>query len=455
MTLLALLLFSCQEAEAVGKAARFLVESQEQDGSWRTEIGESREPGMRIAVTALCAHALLAADPSPVSVESARKGLAFIRANLDALDGPFEANPSFNFNSWGVCFGLIHLHGLSKRWPGPKPDIQSIIDSLVKKAEKTQLPCGGWTYLKKTRSGGDVKDGSVSFLTASMIEGLLRWKGEGHKGAEKLLPRAVADLEKILGTKDGLPYSHEGDYNAGLGGDHALRTVQGRLTLLEAGKGTPDALEESLALFFKARGDFEKLRNTYAHTPPTMIAGYYYYFGHLHVARAIRRLGRDPADRAGLVRRTFLKEQLEDGSWKDVEAGGKSCGTAMVLLALDELGTILWRAPVDEALKAAKEESKPVLVFLSDGKKEGAETEKAMREPPVLELLQQFACIRVAISKDDPVCKKTKITSGCAILVLDPKAEDPFEKPLKKWTGRRSAKPLREDLAKILKDWGK
>src|SRR5262245_42975406 len=94
-----------QEAEAVSKGVRQLIELQEQDGSWRTEIGESREPGMRIAVTALCIHALLASDPSPASVEAAKRGLDFIRSNLDSLDGPFDANPQFNFNIWGVALG--------------------------------------------------------------------------------------------------------------------------------------------------------------------------------------------------------------------------------------------------------------------------------------------------------------------------------------------------------------
>ena len=453
-TLAALLLG--QEAEAVSKGVRHLVENQEQDGSWRTGIGESQEPGMRIAVTALCIHALLGGDTSAATMESVRKGLAFIRENLDALDGPFDANPQFNFNIWGVGLGLVHLHGVSKRWPaagGPKPDLAKIVDALVKKAEKAQLPCGGWTYLKKTRDGAEVKDGSVSFLTATMIEGLQRWRGEGHKGAEKLLPRAVADLDRLLGTRDGLPYSHEGDYAAGLAGDHGLRTVQARLALLDAGKATPESLEESLALYFKARGDFEKLRNTYAHTPPSMIAGYYYYFGHLHVARAIRRLGRDPSDRAGWLRRTFLKEQLEDGSWIDVAAGGKSCGTAMALLALDELGTILWRATVEEAVKAGKEESKPVFVWFTDGKKDAADTEKAMRDPQVFELFSRFACVRVAVSKDDPHCKREKIAYGCAILVVDPKAEDPFAKPLRKWTGKRGPRTMKDDLSKVLKDW--
>ena len=164
-----------QEAEAVSKGARHLVESQDQDGSWSTGIGESREPGMRIAVTALCIHSLLAAEPAPAALESVKKGLAFIRDNLDSLDGPFDANPQFNYNIWGVGLGLVHLHGVSKRWPagaGPKPDLAKVIDALVKKAEKAQLPCGGWTYLKKSRDGADVKDGSVSFLTATMIEGL-------------------------------------------------------------------------------------------------------------------------------------------------------------------------------------------------------------------------------------------------------------------------------------------
>jgi hypothetical protein len=184
-----------------------------------------------------------------------------------------------------------------------------------------------------------------------------------------------------------------------------------------------------------------------------MIAGYYYYFGLLHVSRGLRRVGRDPADRSGVLRKLLLKEQLQDGSWKDVEAGGKSCGTALALLSLDELGTILWIATTDEAIAASKESARPVLVFLTDGKKDASDTEKAMRDPAVLELLQGFACVRVAIAKDDPVCRKTKITYGCAILVVDPRAEDPLDKPLKKWTGMKSAKKLKEDLGKTLKEW--
>jgi len=447
-----------QEAQAVTKGAHYLVESQDRDGSWYPEIGEGREPGMRIAVTALCMHALVASDPSAPSIESARRGLAFIKENLNSLDGPFEVNPQFNFNPWGVCFALIHLHGVSKRWPagaGAKLDLAAVIDSLVKKAEKTQLPCGGWTYLKKNEDGSTVKDGSVSFLTASMIEGLLRWKGEGHKLAEKLLPRAVADLEKILGTKEGLPYSHTGDYQAGVAQDHALRTVQARLALLEAGKGTPQNLEESVRNFFKVREQFEKLRNTYGHTPPTMIAGYYYYFGHLHVARAVRKLGLDTDGQGARLRSIFLKEQLEDGSWRDVAAGGKNCGTGMVLLSLDELGALPWRESLDVALKAAKEESKPLLVYFTDGRKDAADTEKALRDPTVRELLQSFACARIAIAKDEPACGKAKVTSGCALLILDAGVDDPFEKPLKKWTGKQGPKSLREGLAKALKDRAK
>jgi hypothetical protein len=451
-----LLIVLPQEGEAVRKGVRFLVESQDRDGSWSADIAETREPGMRIAITAVCLHALAVSDPSAALVEPAKKGLGFIRQNLNALDGPFEANPDFNFNAWGVSFGLVHLHGLAKRWPaaaGPKPDLMAMIDALIKKAEKTQLPCGGWTYLKRSREGGEVKDGSVSFLTASMIEGLLRWRGEGQKQPDKILPRAVADLERLIGMKEGVPYSHTGDYSASLSGDHALRTVQTRLALLDAGKGTAEALEESIGLYFKTREEFEKLRNTYAHTPPRMIAGYYYYFGLLHVSRALRRAGRDPGDRAALLRGNFLKEQLGDGSWKDVAAGGKSSGTAFALLSLGELGTLFWRPSLDDAITQAKAESKPVLLLLTDGKKEGAETEKAMREPALLEVLEKFACVRVEITRDEPVSKQTKVTHGCAILVLDPRAEHPLEKPVKKWTGRRSSKPLRIDLLKVLKDW--
>lgn len=435
------------EPDAIRAGVKHLLEAQQEDGSWKAEIGESAEPGMRIAVTALCMHALArSAGPEEASTPL-RRGLAFIEKNLDALDGPFESNPQFTFNPWGVAFGLSHLHGALARWPGAKPDVRKTVEALLAKAGKTQLACGGWTYLKKDQHGNPWKDGSVSFLSASMIDGLRRWKADGANVDDRMLERAVADLEKLTDAK-GAAYYHTGTYDIDAGRDGALRTVLARCVLAEAGKGTPEALQEALDALSKSREEYAKRRNVYAHDKEIGIAGYYWYFGLHSAARALRWRGRDPAGHSAWLKEALLREQLEDGAWKDVEAGGKSCGTAFALLALSDLKAMRWRT-IDEALASGKEQGKRVLVLFTDGKKEAQESEKALADPALGPLLDRFAAARVEIRKDDAACRKAGVSSGCALVVLDSALEDPWSKPVKKLTGRLKVAALKSDLEKL------
>lgn len=446
---------SAVEDDLVQRGLTFLLDAQQPDGSWRIELGESKEAGMRIAITAICMDALSRHPDNERCGEALRRGLEFIRKNVKALDSPFDVNPTFNFNLWGMAFGLSHLFEAVQRWPGQKPDVDETVRAMVKRAARFQLECGGWSYIKVDYDDDNAKSGSVSFLTAATLEGLLRWKSAGVSIDAGMIDRGVADLKQSFGQDDRLAYKHYGRYGAPGGGDSAGRSIQGRLVLHEAGVGSAEDVLAAVKTFFAERHEYVKTRTNRGHTPPTMIAGYYYYYVHHYAARALRLLTSDPGDCAKTLRQAFAEEQREDGSWMDTVSGGSTCGTAFVLIALDDLDSMAWMTSLDDALGKARESASPLLVLISDGKKTGKSLEDAFADASIVAMLGDFTCVKLVKDAKDPVRKRVGAGRTAAFLVVDPSAEDPFKKPLKRVKGKRKAPSISRTLKSALKTWEK
>jgi hypothetical protein len=440
------------QREAVQRGVEYLLKSQLEDGSWRNELGESQEPGMRVAITAMCMNALLRWSAKDERTQAAvARGLAFIRKNVGALDGPFSVNPQFNFNAWGTAYGMSHLFEAIERWPSSPPDVEKTVQTMVQRAARSQLPCGGWSYIKKDRQGKPWADGSVSFVTAAHIEGLLRWKRGGVEVDQALLDRALADLEKSIDPEGKLAYLHYKNYGIPGGRDSAGRTIQAQLALLEAGRSSEKALVKAVDAFFADRAEYVKVRKERGHSPTTKIAGYYYYYVHHYAARALRRLGRDPQGYADIMRKAFLEEQRTDGSWMDTVSCGTTCGTAFVLTAFDDLRSLTWRDSLEEALALAKGAGKPVLLFLTDGAGDARLLEASLGNAEVRELLGQFVCARHELAKKDPIGKRLGVRSGTALVVLNAGAADALAKPVAKLRGKRTPKSIIRELGRALK----
>ena len=295
-----------------------------------------------MAITAVALHALAACAGAEEGVRGQlERGVAALRrmAKERVLEDAKPAHDTFDFSPWGAAFGLVHADGLLRAWPGEAPDLDDLAKGWVAFAWKKQKACGGWHYR------ADAADGSVAVLTASMAEGLRAWERRGFAVDAKRLARGLEDLRRNRDRRGSAGYYHDGSYGstgaeAWTTPESAGRSVQAALALVDAGIEKPEALAAALRRF---TGEYRHLlaqRQVYAHTPPYMIAGYYYHFGVHFAARALGRAGLPEKERAAIRRlllHELLRHQEEDGSWIDSPAGGKPYATALALLSLREL----------------------------------------------------------------------------------------------------------------------
>jgi hypothetical protein len=195
-----------------------------------------------------------------------------------------------------------------------------------------------------------------------------------------------------------------------------------------------------------------KTRNSHAHADPHKIAGYYYYHSLYYAARALRRLGADAKGYVPKIVETLAKEQGSDGSWEDAPCGGKPYGTALGLLTLGALeGTLFpWLESAEAALEEGKAGGRPVLCFFADAGRDSADLERVLVGEELRATVGGFTCLKSAVRKEDPACRKAGVTSGPVVLVLDAREAEPWAKPLARLRGRRTAKVLQDELGRAL-----
>lgn len=107
----------------------------------------------------------------------------------------------------------------------------------------------------------------------------------------------------------------------------------------------------------------------------------------------------------------------------------------------------------DDASAQAKEAGKTVVLFFSNGKADAEALEAAIGDDLLKDLQEKFVWCKVKLDSKSDLCKKFKVSgsSQSVLMVVDPSVEKPEDKPLKKWSGKKSAKELKKDLEAILK----
>ena len=87
------------------------------------------------------------------------------------------------------------------------------------------------------------------------------------------------------------------------------------------------------------RGELDRVRN-YPYTHLTQLwnnAAYYWLFGHWYAMKAAREVGGKVCEKMNeIVVKALMLKRENDGTWLHHESFGKTCGTAMALLALGE-----------------------------------------------------------------------------------------------------------------------
>lgn len=202
---------------------------------------------------------------------------------------------------------------------------------------------GGWSYYP------DLGE-SMSFSTAAAMLALEDAISIGIAVPPEAL-KAAANIMESLRTDDPnhagvVSYHYRRSLNtAGLSGYNSdVRGALGRLALCElclwrAKRRDSAAVRRSLESWLKFRGELDRVRD-YPYTHLGQLwnnAGYYWLFGHWYAMTAARALGGDvaPLINAAVVKAVLAKRE-KDGTWHNHESFGRTCGTALALLALGE-----------------------------------------------------------------------------------------------------------------------
>jgi len=148
--------------------------------------------------------------------------------------------------------------------------------------------------------------------------------------------------------------------------------------------------------------------------------------------------------------RYFDPDGNEVGKMSDRSAGG-------MIKQINEIADKFNRAPKwaedqDKGFDAARADGKPAIVYFGDASPKSQMSEKAFGELPLAELLGKFVWIKKSMDWKSDDAKKLGV-SGPALWVVDPKAEDPFAKPLKKLGLPKAGAALKGELGPILKSW--
>ncbi|MCY2960889.1 MAG: terpene cyclase/mutase family protein [Planctomycetota bacterium] len=309
-------------------------------------VGGEIPIGYRIGGTAIAATALIEAaggEPDAPARAAIAAGLDFVlEAIRDPLMGPaFEKG--YDVRGWGHAYALGFLLRLRDARLVPKErsqEVEEAIDMLVARIQETEIGGrGGWNY---SRPSGDDSDPST-FMTAPTLLVLFEARRQGEAVDAAVVERALKALEDARLATGSFQYASDKENHSTSGFEDVPGAI-GRMavcevTLFLAERGSVERIRGSIEAFFLHWQHLEDRRaQSGTHKPPYMIAPYYFFYAHRHVAQAIEFL--PEAEREGWrekLRALLWKVREDDGGWNDrVFPRSATFGTAMTVMALRE-----------------------------------------------------------------------------------------------------------------------
>jgi squalene cyclase len=340
--------------KTMSEALAWLVTNQNKDGSWGSH--ESPRPievladvpgshqAFQVATTAL---AVIALDGCPAlseeKVHAADRALDWLLDHFDVK----RASGLEHYNVWSFGYGLqCFAERLIAQPQDPRAEkLRAACKRLVEKLGMYQTLDGGWGYL----SLGDVptfqpSETSMSFTTATIVVALERAKRAGIELPQKLVSRAIENLERnrlpdgafLYG--DYLKYRPRHGINQVKGS--ACRTPACQYALLLFGeKVTEEERIEGLEQLIFKQARFQKMavRRPIPHESWYSVSGYFYLYGHAYATYILEALPKEKQARywpALVEAANYCREP--DGSYWDypLYSYHKPYGTAYALMVL-------------------------------------------------------------------------------------------------------------------------
>ena len=338
---------------ALVKGLDWLVENQNEDGSWATgaldgvlELGFSVETfySWQVAANGLACMALLDAPETPARRRALERGLEWLGATRVPQRG---SDWDIDF-VWAGLYGFIAATEVARdprfaqgEWPAKLAKIGRHYLTIL---EENQVPTGGWGYYDDPTYSRRPK-WATSFSTATVIPALRDGEALGWVSDKRLRERAV-DYVKKCALPNGA-YAYDLSPTPWLGGD-SINQVQGSLSriqvcnwaLFQVGepKITLDRLREGLEQFFEHHRFLDvAYMDPVPHEAYYFNSGYFYLFGHYYAAKVIELL--PEAEREGWharLRPHLVKVMRKEGWSSDflTSAYMQVAGTAFSTLAL-------------------------------------------------------------------------------------------------------------------------
>lgn len=300
---------------AIDAGLKYLIASQNRDGSWRSRGANGGYP---IAMTSLCGLALLSSGSTPTQGPYARNissALTFVlkSARRDGLIAQLEEESHCMHGHGFAMLFLAQCLGVEED-PQRMAQIKLALQRSIELTARSQSAAGGWLYTPD--SGGD--EGSV---TVTQVQGMRAAKNAGIAVPKRVIDNAMTYLEKSTNPDGGIRYQ-----------------------VSDSGPSRPAITAAAVVCYFNA-GLYDDAKATAAlrfcneqlvggNSQSARYFGHYFY-AQLYLAQAkFLRGGQDWIEYYSSIRQILIEKQSrDDGSW-DGDHVGPAYGTAVALMVL-------------------------------------------------------------------------------------------------------------------------
>ena len=342
-------------ALAVRSGLKFLVASQNKDGSWGGVKNATFTSGFgnpatykswQIGASALATRSMLELGVLDEHAAAADRGLDFLMANANPVR-PAEWDVD---NVWALVYGL---EAVARAIQHPRyaegPKREKLIEAgttMLAGLKRYQSPRGGWGYYSSAGAGWR-PEWATSFTTAVGLLAMIEAREAGLELDEKVYNAAVKAVQRTRLPTGAYEYSVNAvPRHMSMESINQIKGSLGRiqvcnLALYRAGvEITQEDLVEGLKQFVKHHKFLDVARNKpIPHEAYYANAAYFYLFAHYYAGQVLAVL--PEAERARFaphVEAGILKTQQSDGSMWDfwIANNTRAWGTAMGTMGLDD-----------------------------------------------------------------------------------------------------------------------